>query len=53
MVEFCGFLGPDPNDRLPLIVDLIGEFPGAIAIHVGNIGHQTLGNVLKSIEIII
>lgn len=53
VVQFRLFLGADPNRRLTFVVNLVGEFPGAIARHPRNVLHQAVGDVLKGIKIVV
>ncbi len=53
MVEFGLFLGTHPNNGLAFVMDLIGQFPRAIAGHIGNVFHQTGSHVLKGVEVIV
>jgi len=53
MVEFRRFLGTHPHHRLPLVMHLIGQFPGAVGGHAGNVLHQATGDVFKGVDIIV
>lgn len=53
MVEFSLLLGTNPDSCLTFKMDLIGEIPGPVTRHSGNVFEQTIGNVLKRIEVIV